>query len=232
MAYAANNLAMLAYDGGGGSGRRYRYITTDSIATILAADYFDDAVAILDIGDIIDVTVVDAVALSSRTSVTGSVRLIVTANDGTDVTVKISDSQVVAVTASTLTLSIAAHHNKTVTLDRAAGIAVTLPDAIGSGARFTLVLITTVTSNSTTVKVPDANNTMTGTALLAQDAADTAVMFETAATTDTITFNGSTTGGIKGDSVELIDIAADLWWVRVMGSATGTEATPFSATVS
>ena len=72
---------------------------------------------------------------------------------------------------------------------------------------------------------------MTGTAIILQDAADTASAFETAATDDTVTWNGTTTGGIKGDSCELIDIASGLWWVRVMASATGTEATPFSATV-
>ena len=44
--------------------------------------------------------------------------------------------------------------------------------------------------------------------------------------------NGSTTGGIAGDIVELEDIATNLWSVKVLGSATGTEATPFSAAVS
>jgi hypothetical protein len=44
--------------------------------------------------------------------------------------------------------------------------------------------------------------------------------------------DGSTKGGIKGDIIELEDIAADTWSVRVMGSATGTEATPFSAAVA
>jgi hypothetical protein len=73
---------------------------------------------------------------------------------------------------------------------------------------------------------------MTGGAWLSQDSADTVVMFETAADSDTITANGSTKGGIKGESIELIDMASNTWWVRVMGSATGTEATPFSAAVS
>lgn len=139
--------------------------------------------------------------------------------------------QPINITAST-TLSRDTHGEAVCTINAAAGVAITLPDATGTGSKFHLILGTTITSNTTTIKVPDADNTMTGTALLGQDAADTAVLFETAATTDTITFNGTTTGGIKGDSVELIDIAANLWWVRVAGSATGTEATPFSATVS
>jgi hypothetical protein len=43
--------------------------------------------------------------------------------------------------------------------------------------------------------------------------------------------DGSTKGGIKGDRVILKDVAAGLWSVTVIGSATGTEATPFSSAV-
>jgi hypothetical protein len=74
---------------------------------------------------------------------------------------------------------------------------------------------------------------MDGHAWLTQDSADTVVAFETAATSDTITLNGTTKGGAGiGDYVELIDIAANQWAVRVFSKATGTEATPFSAAVS
>lgn len=141
-------------------------------------------------------------------------------------------ARIVNVTAATLTVTEAAHDGKVVTLNKADGQAVTLPAATGSGTKLHFILGTTVTSVGTTIKVADATDVMTGTALLAQDAGDTAIMFETASTSDTITFNGSTTGGIKGDSVELIDIATNLWWVRVVGSGTSGESTPFSATVS
>lgn len=140
--------------------------------------------------------------------------------------------QPIVLDSATVNLNPERHGETVLVVDRAAGVTATLPDATGSGAKYTLVVKTTITSNSLIVKVPDADNTMTGTAILGQDAADTAVLFETASTTDTITMNGSTTGGIKGDIVECWDIAADLWFVRVLGSATGTEATPFSATVS
>lgn len=141
-----------------------------------------------------------------------------------------ASSRIVDATAATLAVTQAVHDGKVVTLNRAAGIAVTLPAASGSGARLHFIVGTTVTSNTSTVKVV-GDDTMVGAAIVAQDAADTAVVFEASGTDDTITLNGTTTGGIKGDSVELIDIAADLWHVRVVGSATGIEATPFSATV-
>ncbi len=140
-------------------------------------------------------------------------------------------ARIVNCTAATLTITEATHDGKIVTLNRAAGIAVTLPAATGSGTRLRFVVGTTVSSNSTTIKVV-GDDTMTGTALQLADSDASVNGYETAADTDTITFDGSTTGGIKGDFVELIDIAADLWFVSVRGSATGSEATPFSATVT
>jgi len=134
------------------------------------------------------------------------------------------------VTAST-TLTADGYAGTTIVLNAAAGLTLTLPDATGSGCSFEVIVGTTVTSNSYLIKVPDANNTMVGNALLAQDAGDSAVMFEAGATADTITMNGTTTGGLAGTRVRLIDIAADKWFVDMVGAATGTEATPFSATV-
>lgn len=140
-------------------------------------------------------------------------------------------TRVVNCTASTLAITELSHDNKLVTLNRAAGIAVTLPASTGSGAFLRFYVGTTVTSNSTTIKVANSSDIMAGNAIQAADAGSTSNMWETGASDDTITFNGTTTGGIKGDFVELIDVAANVWFVRVIGSATGTEATPFSATV-
>jgi hypothetical protein len=140
-----------------------------------------------------------------------------------------SDS-LVSATAATLTVTSALHSGRTVLLDRAAGQAVTLPAATGSGNTYKFFVVTTITSNSTTIKVV-GDDVMAGAAIVANDSDASASIFETAATSDTITFNGSTTGGIKGATVELQDVAADLWSVRIVGAATGSEATPFSATV-
>lgn len=140
--------------------------------------------------------------------------------------------RVVNVTASSLAVTQAAHDGRVVTLNRAAGQAVTLPAAAGTGAKYTFMIGTTITSNTSTIKVANANDSFIGHAIQAADGGNTANMFEVAANDDTITFDGSTTGGIKGDLVEIIDVAANLFHVRVTGAATGTEATPFSATVS
>lgn len=137
----------------------------------------------------------------------------------------------VNVTASTVTLSAAAHGGRTTTLNRAAGIAVTLPAATGSGVKFELIVGTTITSNTTTIKVANASDTMAGNAIQSQDGGATLQMWEAAAADDTVTMDGSTRGGLKGDIVRLTDIATNLWLVEVIQAATGTEATPFSATV-
>lgn len=135
----------------------------------------------------------------------------------------------VSITSATVTFTANDHAFRAIVLDRAAGIAVTLPAATGSGDTYSMFVKTTFTGSST-VKVV-GNDVMTGFAELLQDAADTVVAFETAADSDTITMNGTTTGGLLGTQIVLTDIAADLWAVSMVGAATGVEATPFSATV-
>jgi len=114
-----------------------------------------------------------------------------------------------------------------VVVNRAAGCTITLPDATGSGYRY---LVTTIADQTgdLVIQAPDASNVMQGVAMTDM----TGVLFATADTTDTITLNGTTSGGLKGARVELIDVAADTWHVFVVSEASGTEVTPFSAAVS
>lgn len=135
----------------------------------------------------------------------------------------------IAVTASTTLADV--HEGTTVVVNAAAGLTLTLPAASGTGKAFEVVIGTTVTSNSVIIAVANASDVMTGSARVAQDAGDTAVAFETTSTSDTITLNGTTTGGLKGDKIVLKDVAANLWSVLIHSAATGTEATPFSAAV-
>ena len=136
----------------------------------------------------------------------------------------------VTVTAATVTLTAAAHAGRDVVLSRAGGIAVTLPAATGTGNKYRLIVAVTFTTDGT-VKVV-GNDTMIGTCILFADGGDTVVGFAAASQNDTITLDGADTGGILGCTIELLDIAADLWQVVMVSDATGTEATPFSDTVS
>ena len=141
-------------------------------------------------------------------------------------------------TAATLTVDPTSHAGRVITLNRAAGIAVTLPAATGTGNVYTFVVGTTFTSDAT-IKVASASDYMIGTALLFQDGGDTTVGFATANTgtvateSDTVDLfdTSNTTGGIKGARVELTDIASAIWHVHYVSDAAGTEATPFKVTV-
>jgi hypothetical protein len=140
-----------------------------------------------------------------------------------------SDS-IVAITADA-TLTSASNAGRTMNLNVASGATVTLPAASGTGNIYRFFVQTTVTSNSYVIQVASASDTMSGVAIVANDTDNSASIFETAATSDTITFNGTTTGGILGATVELQDVASNKFSVVVRGAATGTEATPFSAAV-
>lgn len=130
--------------------------------------------------------------------------------------------------SSTLTASDA---ETILTVSAAAGLTLTLPASSGSGIVYKIYIQTTVTSNSVVIKVANSTDVMAGVFFAAQDAGATLNAWEAGASDDTITFNGTTTGGLRGDYVMLTDAVSGFWSVQGWGAATGTEATPFSATV-
>lgn len=136
---------------------------------------------------------------------------------------------IVTVTDATVAITDDAHVGQRVVVNRAAGCTVTLPAATGSGNRYEFIGAADASGNQVIQVTGD--DTMAGVAYLGNDAAG-ASCFYTAATSDTITLDGSTKGGLKGWRVVCDDIAADTWAVIVMSEASGTEATPFSAAVS
>lgn len=135
----------------------------------------------------------------------------------------------VAVTAST-TLSRDVHAGTTVVVNAAAGATITLPASSGKGDEYTIFVNTTITSNSLIIRVANATDIMQGVLSIATDVAG--VTCPTAATSDTITMNGSTAGGVKGSYVVLQDVASGVWEVSGGLVSTGAEGNPFSAAVS
>lgn len=142
----------------------------------------------------------------------------------------VSGSGAVAVTSATLAGRFALMNGASTANG---SLTYTLPAATGSGNTYTFVVGTASTGTGTyVVKVKNSTDVMAGRAyMLTDNAADAIIGFETAADTDTVTLNGSTTGGAKGDVVTITDIASGLFLVKCDLSGTGTEATPFSATV-
>jgi len=127
------------------------------------------------------------------------------------------------------TINLADDHLKTFVLNAAAGQAITLPTSIGDGLIVRFLVGTTITSNTTTIKVGKHADIMQGTAYLAESG--TLSAFLAGAADDTITLNGSTTGGIIGDRIDFFDMAKGKWQVTVWAQGSGTMATPFSSTV-
>jgi hypothetical protein len=133
----------------------------------------------------------------------------------------------------------AAHAGKTLSMAEVGGNAActfTLPAATGTGNVYKFIVGVVNTSNYI-IKVADATDTIDGQVIVTNDstAGGTAsvISWPTAATSDTITLNGTTTGGVGiGDYIELTDLIANQYVVSGMLKASGTEATPFSATVS
>lgn len=145
-----------------------------------------------------------------------------------------TSSMVVDCTTSTLTVTEALHNNKIITLNRAAGIAVTLPTC-AAGLNFTFIVGTTFTGAASIKSVTGAD-IMIGHATMGNNTDNSTVDWQALSsnTYDTIDLFGTanSTGGIQGQIVKIIGLAANLWFVEIQGDAAGTEATPFQDTVT
>ena len=98
------------------------------------------------------------------------------------------------------------------------------------GASFEIFASITKTGDLV-VQVANANDVMVGGAKFIDDTSDNMVGFETVAASDTITLNGTTTGGVTFAKITCTVISSTQWKVDVESGCTGTPATPFSAAV-
>lgn len=143
------------------------------------------------------------------------------------------DAVAASVTSATLTLTSAngladAYNGEVIPLNRAGGMTVTLPPATGSQAVYSFLVGTTFTSNGI-IQVANSTDTLNG---FASVGGGTAALFGTLPASDTITMNGSTTGGLAGSFITVRDVATGDWIVNANLVGSGTPATPFSAAVS
>lgn len=137
--------------------------------------------------------------------------------------------RIVTVTTTPLTASLATHEGKTTVLSKADALAVTLPAASGSGARYRFVIGIAASGGSYTLAATPTTDVFAGIALGTDDDGVPANSWATASNSNKITMDGSTQGGKVGDIVEIEDIAAGVWAITNMRiTQSGTEATPFS----
>ena len=150
---------------------------------------------------------------------------------------------------SSVSLTVADHAGRIVHNDAAGAVTYTLPATnansdsavAGPGADFnnlntvgaTIEIFSSITkTGDLVVQVANATDVMVGSAVFIDDSSDNVVGFETASTSDTITLNGSTTGGVTFSKIVCTVLASGKWKVDVISGCTGTPATPFSAAVS
>lgn len=140
--------------------------------------------------------------------------------------------RIVSVAVSTA-ITEALHEGKTVVLSGAGSArTMTLPAATGGGARYRFIVGEVNTSNYLFKSVV-GTDLFEGALLMVCDAGDTIEAFESGATDDTITLNGTTTGGAAiGDWIEFEDFSATGWAVHGRLTGTGDEVTPFSDSVA
>tara|TARA_R110000782_G_scaffold200097_2_gene289011 strand:+ start:409 stop:1512 length:1104 start_codon:yes stop_codon:yes gene_type:complete len=135
---------------------------------------------------------------------------------------------------ATGSITVAAHAGRILLMGEVGGNAAatfTLPAATGSGAEYRFIVSVVNTSNYKIQVTGD--DTIDGSVTLHQDGANTVASFNTASDSDTITLNGTTTGGVSiGDEITLLDMATDQYMVKGILTASGTEETPFTAAVS
>jgi hypothetical protein len=148
-----------------------------------------------------------------------------------------------AILTANTSLTVAAHAGRIVRAGAAAGIVLTLPTIVATtdpssagpgsdpnttsniGSVFTILVTTTITSNSFDV-VCGGSDKMNGFAAMS---GTTFGNFSTSAGTAVkVSMNGSTTGGVLGSLVVCTALSSALWYVQVFGCATGTAATPFA----
>lgn len=143
-----------------------------------------------------------------------------------------SSARIVITTATALSLTQAEHAGRVVLVNTNSTVAntFTLPAATGTGDKYTLINNVVQTQGSV-VFAAAGTDVVKGVCIAAHNTTTTGGgSFNTTATSDKVTLNRTTTGGLGGDMFEAWDSASGTWTVKVLINGNGTLATPFSAT--
>lgn len=133
--------------------------------------------------------------------------------------------QPISLTA-TQTLIRESHANCVLSLDASAGATITLPASSGKGDVYEFIVGTALTTSNYVIAAA-GTDVVAGIIQLATDTGGLTV--PTSATSDKLTLNGSTTGGVVGSRIKLTDFKSGTWQVSGEVISTGAESTPFAA---
>ena len=138
-------------------------------------------------------------------------------------------TRLVTIADATNTLTLGATHVNRIAYVLDATLAITLPEATGTGNSYTI--LQGIAATSSTIVTADTTNCGFHGFLMGSDTDAAGTYSWTAVgTEDTITLNGVATGGKLGDWIRVTDIATDKWLVEGNIRQSGaSEATPFSS---
>lgn len=172
--------------------------------------------------------------MASTIDLGGNILIVKELRQGANTPGQNSSSSRTTPAGSTITLTRDLNAGRTTLLDTATGSVITLPTSTGSGVAYSFVVTVKVTSNNHIIKVGNGTDTMIGYVDVMSPAGTPTQHTDTAGgTDDTLTMNGTTTGGDIGTTVTATDIASGKWLIQGNLVGTGNVATgEFSATVS
>jgi hypothetical protein len=142
-----------------------------------------------------------------------------------------ASARVVTTTATALSLTATQHAERVLVVNSNTTVAntFTLPAATGSGNKYTVIVGTPQTQGSIVVAAL-GTDVVRGVCRHSHTTAAAISAYLTTATSDKISLNATTTGGLGGDIIELWDVASATWQVECRLTCNGSQATPFSAT--
>lgn len=134
-------------------------------------------------------------------------------------------------TATSYALTAAVNGNRTLTVSGTPCV-ITLPASTGSGVKYRVLLETAATATQTTITASGNSDAdvMQGWVHALTTASAGVIGFGTTATSNTVSLNGTTSGGVKGSTWEFEDAVAGTYRVFGVDAPTGTTVTPFSHT--
>jgi hypothetical protein len=148
----------------------------------------------------------------------------------------VTDRVVFLTGTGTVAINRELHANRHLVINGAAGtagvditITYTLPPAVGNGDTFKFFNPAARTTASLIFSVASTADVVTGgVAVLPTAAAATDEQFFFSTNATTVTLNCTTTGGLGGDWLEFVDVAAHVWHLRGAVHASGNQTTPFA----
>ena len=131
-------------------------------------------------------------------------------------------------TATVIALTQVTNGNRWLTLSAAAPCAITLPQSLGKGDVYSVQIQVAATGTATTIATANETDVLQGAISALTTSSNAMDGWVCSATSNTVSLNGTTKGGVAGDWYKFTDVKTGFWIVEGVTAPSGTYATPFS----